>query len=80
MSGSETLLRGAGPLAYDDDAPLDVIVEEMPVSSFWRFRARGSGGFARRVWETLGLPGRRNWEPKEFVIREYGLTRSCRKR
>lgn len=71
------MLRGAGPLAYDVDAPLDVIVEEMLVSSFWRFHARESapkpsGGFARRVWRTLGLPGRR--EPRVFVAREYGLS------
>jgi hypothetical protein len=72
------VLRGAG-LAYDDDAPLDAIVEEMLVSSFWRFRARESalkpsGGFARRVWPTLGLPGRREWERRVFVAREYGLS------
>ena len=29
MSGSETLLRGADALAHDDDAPLDVMVEEI---------------------------------------------------
>ena len=70
-------------LVYDDDATLDATVDEMEilVSSFWHFRAcvsvsklLPSATLAKTVWGMIRLPRRRNWEPRMFSLRKYGLS------
>ena len=70
-------------LAYDDGAPLDATIDEMEilVSSFWHFRAcvsvsklLPSATLARTVWRMIRLPRWRNWEPRMFSLRKYGLS------